>query len=94
MDHLVMCTKAKARACWTLPDILKVTDDPDFQAYADENYFLADEEDNNDGLDDDGYFTPVTPASFIHWRHTTATTVLSQRYSSYTTKLMNLVLGT
>ena len=57
MDHLVMCTKAEARACWTLPDILKVTDDPDFQAYADENYFLADEEDNNDGLDDDGYFS-------------------------------------
>jgi hypothetical protein len=58
MDHLVMCTKDEAHACWTLPEILKVTHDPEFQAYAEDNYFLADEEDNNDGLDDEhGYFS-------------------------------------
>jgi hypothetical protein len=58
MDHMVMCTKDQARACWTLPQILKVTDDPEFQEYAEQNYFLADEEDNNNGNDDaDGYFS-------------------------------------
>ena len=59
MDHLVMCTKTEARACWTLPDILIVTDDPEFQAYAEDNYFLADKEDTNVGFDcyHDGYFS-------------------------------------
>ena len=60
MDHMVMCTKDQARACWTLPEILKVTADPEFQEYAEDNYFLADEEDNNDVDDDgdaDGYFS-------------------------------------
>jgi hypothetical protein len=61
MDHMVMCTKDQARACWTLPEILKVTDDPEFQEYAEDNYFLADEEDNNDADDDaDGYFSDGT----------------------------------
>ncbi len=58
MDHLVMCTKDEARACWTLPEILKSTDDAEFKAYAEDHYFLADEEDTNDGLDDkDDYFS-------------------------------------
>ncbi len=58
MDHMVICTKDQARSCWTLPQILKVTDDPEFQEYAEQNYFLANEEDNNDGNDDaDGYFS-------------------------------------
>ena len=60
MDHMVMCTKDEARGCWTLPQILKVSDDPEFKAYAEDNYLLADEEDNNDGDDDDdadGYFS-------------------------------------
>jgi hypothetical protein len=37
-------------------------DDAKFQAYAEENYFLADEEDNNDRLDNnnDGYFSDGT----------------------------------
>ena len=55
-----MCTKDQARACWTLPEILKVTADPEFQEYAEDNYFLADEEDNNDvddDADEDGYFS-------------------------------------
>jgi hypothetical protein len=41
-----------------------VSDDPEFQAYAEQNYLLADEEDNNNGDDDDdddddadGYFS-------------------------------------
>ncbi len=50
-----MCTKDEAPACWTLPDILKVMDYAGFQDYVEENYFLADEEDNNDKFDkDDG----------------------------------------
>ena len=58
IDHQVMCTKDQACACWTLPEILKVTDNPEFQEYAEDNYFLADEEDNNDSDDDtDGYFS-------------------------------------
>jgi hypothetical protein len=58
MDHMVMCTKDQARACWTLPEILKVTDDPEFQEYAEDNYYLADEEDNNNDKDNaNGYFS-------------------------------------
>ncbi len=57
-NHLVMCTKDEACACWTLPESLKVTDAAKFKAYAEDNYFLADEEDKNDGLDDkDDYFS-------------------------------------
>jgi hypothetical protein len=58
MDHMVMCTKHQARGCLTLPEILKVTDNPKFQEYAEDNYFLADEVDNNDVDNDaDGYFS-------------------------------------
>ena len=40
MDHMVMCTKDEARACWTLPQILKVSNNPEFQAYAEQSYYL------------------------------------------------------
>jgi hypothetical protein len=62
MDHLVMCTRDEARACWKLPEILKVTDDAEFKAYAEDNYFHADEGDNNDRIDDED--------DYLRWKST------------------------
>jgi hypothetical protein len=80
MDHMVMCTKDEARACWTLPQILKVSDDPEFKAHAEDNYLLADEEDSNDGDDGDDDisggdlleaigFCPPVKTQLCDWAH-------------------------
>ncbi len=43
-DHELSCMKEEACQCWTVPQRLKVTNNPEFEAYARENYYLDDEE--------------------------------------------------
>jgi len=61
-DHTMSCSKSEARRCWTLSHRMKVTNDPQFEEFCRENYFIVDsneelnEEDAPDN-DDDGYFS-------------------------------------
>ena len=60
-DHELSCTKEEACQCWTVPQWLKVTNDPEFEAYMWENYYLDDEEpieDINDGYLSNGSLPP------------------------------------
>jgi hypothetical protein len=50
-------TKEEARNCWTLPETLCVTRDDNFKAYAEENYYLRDEEFSEGDGEEDGYFS-------------------------------------
>jgi hypothetical protein len=54
MDHEFSCSKEEARGCWTVPERLKVTNDPEFTEYV-RNYIIDDEEICHD--DADGYFS-------------------------------------
>jgi hypothetical protein len=47
-DHEVSCSKEEARQCWTLPHLLKVTNNTEFSNYVSANYYL----DNNSADDD------------------------------------------
>jgi len=61
--HEMSCTTEEACNCWTLPQRLQVTNDPDFHAYATANYYLADDEGGDLSVDDgndDGYFSDET----------------------------------
>jgi hypothetical protein len=52
------CSKAEARQCWTLPQLLKVTNNAEFAEYAANNYNL--DEDSPDAAEQDdslGYFS-------------------------------------
>ena len=55
MDHDFSCSKEEARLCWTVPGLLKVTNDPEFTEYARENYIIDDDEICDD--DAKGYFS-------------------------------------
>jgi transposase InsO family protein len=60
-DHPFYCSKEEARRCWTVKDRMKVTNDPDFEVYVNENYIIEDvdvgEEDDIDEIDESGYFS-------------------------------------
>ncbi len=55
MDHDFSCSKEEAQQCWTVPEWLKVTNDPKFTKYARKNYIIDDDK----ICDDDaiGYFS-------------------------------------
>jgi hypothetical protein len=58
LNHDMTCSKAEARQCWTLPQLLKVTNDAEFAEYAANNYNL--DEDSPDAAEQDdtsGYFS-------------------------------------
>ena len=58
LNHDMSCSKAEARECWTLPQLLKVTNDAEFAEYAGNNYIL--DEDSTDAAEQDdslGYFS-------------------------------------
>ena len=58
LNHDMSCSKAEARECWTLPQLLKVTNDAEFAEYAGNNYNL--DEDSPDAAEQDdssGYFS-------------------------------------
>ncbi len=61
MNHDFSCSKEEARRCWTVPEWLKVTNDPQFTKYAHKNYIINDDEISNDDkiCNDDakGYFS-------------------------------------
>jgi hypothetical protein len=61
MDRDFSCSKEEARQCWTVPERLRVTNDPQFTKYARKNYIINDDEISNDDniCDDDaeGYFS-------------------------------------
>jgi hypothetical protein len=61
MDHDFSCSKEEVQRCWTVPEWLKVTNDPQFTKYACKNYIIDDDEISNDDkiCDDDakGYFS-------------------------------------
>jgi hypothetical protein len=44
MDHDFSCSKEKVQQCWTVPNQLKVTNDPHFAEYACEDYIIDDDE--------------------------------------------------
>ncbi len=55
MNHDFSCLKEKACRCWSVPEWLHVTNDPEFTKYACENYII-----NDDKICDDdakGYFS-------------------------------------
>ncbi len=54
MDHDFSCSKEEARQSWTVPEQLKVTNDPEFTEYACKNYIIDDDEICDD--DAKGYF--------------------------------------
>ena len=68
-DHPMSCSKSEARRCWTLSHRMNVTNDPEFEEFCRENYFIVDgneDDTNNEGglneedapdNDDDGYFS-------------------------------------
>jgi hypothetical protein len=60
LNHEVSCTKEEVRICCTLPEILCVTSNNNFKAYAEENYYLGDEEFSEGDGEDDGYFSNDT----------------------------------
>jgi hypothetical protein len=55
MDHDFSCLKEEAHQCWTVPERLKVTNDPEFTKYARKNYIIDDDEICDD--DAEGYFS-------------------------------------
>jgi hypothetical protein len=61
MDHDFSCSKEEARQCLTVPERLKVTNDPQFAKYACKNYIIDDDEicddDEIDEDDAEGYFS-------------------------------------
>ncbi len=60
MDHDFSFSKEEAQRCWTVPERIKVTNDPQFAEYAPENYIIDNDEicDDDEIGDDDakGYF--------------------------------------
>jgi hypothetical protein len=60
MDHDFSCLKEEAGRCWTVPDHLKVTNDPHFSEYACKNYIIDNDvicnDDEISGDDAKGYF--------------------------------------
>jgi hypothetical protein len=60
LNHEVSCTKKEVRNCWTLPEMLHITSNDDFKAYAEENCYLGDEEFSVGDGEDDGYFSDDT----------------------------------
>jgi hypothetical protein len=59
VDHKVPCSKEEARWCWTLPQLLKVTNNTEFSNYVSANHYL-DDNSAADDEDDDGYFSDET----------------------------------
>jgi hypothetical protein len=62
MDHDFTCLKEEARQCWTVPEQLKVTNNPKFTKYACKNYNI-----NDDKICDDdakGYFSDESLPSY------------------------------
>ncbi len=61
MDHDISCLKEEVQRCWTVPERLKVTNDPQFAKYALKNYIIDYDEiwdDDKIGNDDaKGYFS-------------------------------------
>jgi hypothetical protein len=55
MDHDFSCLKEEVHQCWTLPERLKVTNDPEFTEYARKNYIIDDDKICDD--DAEGYFS-------------------------------------
>jgi hypothetical protein len=55
MDHDFLCLKEEARRCWTVPEGLKVTNNPEFTKYARKKYIIDD--DKNCDVDAKGYFS-------------------------------------
>ena len=55
MDNDISCSKEEARQCWTVPEWLKVTNDPEFTEYACKNYIIDDDKIYDD--DAEGYFS-------------------------------------
>ncbi len=55
MDHDFSCSKEEARQCWTVPERLNVTNDPEFTKYACKNYIIDDDKICDD--DAKGYFS-------------------------------------
>jgi hypothetical protein len=55
LPHELSCSNNEARRCWTVPQRLKVTNDPDFEAYTKDHFHIIDE-DNDGNPDDSGYF--------------------------------------
>ncbi len=59
-DHPMFCSKSEARHCWTVSERIKVTKEPDFEQFCQQNYFIIDCDDNNKEEDanvDDDYFS-------------------------------------
>jgi hypothetical protein len=54
MDHDFSCSKEEACRCWTEPERLKVTNNPEFTEYACKNYIIDD--DKICDVDAEGYF--------------------------------------
>ena len=54
------CSKSEACHCWTVSERIKVTKEPDFEQFCQQNYFVIDCNDNNKEEDaniDDDYFS-------------------------------------
>jgi len=58
-DFPLTCSKSEARKCWTVPQRMKVTSDPEFSEFCQTNYILDDAEEAEDdpANDDSGYFS-------------------------------------
>ena len=55
-DHEVSCSEEEARQSWTLPQLLKITNNTEFSGYVSSIYHL-DDGSAADDEDDDGYFS-------------------------------------
>jgi hypothetical protein len=58
-EHKISCSKEESRWCWTLPQLLKVTNNNECSNYVSANYYL-DDNSAADDKDDDGYFSNKT----------------------------------
>jgi hypothetical protein len=57
LNHVMSCSKAKARQCWILPQFLKVSNNAEFAEYAANNYNLDEDSSDDAKQDDSGYFS-------------------------------------
>ena len=63
LHHELSCSNEEARQCWTVPQQLKVTNDPDFEAYV-KDHFHLDDDGNDDDNDDNVVEEPDNSATF------------------------------
>ena len=70
------CSKSEASHCWTVSECIKVTKEPDFEQFCQQNYFVIDCNDNNkeedsniddDYLSDDELSPPETNEVADEW---------------------------